>query len=126
MDICGSCGSDRTDLRGKANVGGRRNYILLRTTWHKQSIFPLYIAYTLVQFLVGTASLLFSFVHYVYIFRKLHIIKNSRVYSSSASSSMACNVEDIPIEWKSELRVLNSMACLSIMMAVPMHYQFSV
>ena len=56
----------------------------------------------------GTSVLLFSVVHYIYIFRQLHVIKKNNMYPSTGS--LRFTNQDIPIQWKSELRALYSMA----------------
>ena len=56
----------------------------------------------------GTSILLFSVVHYIYIFRRLRVIKKNNMYPNTGS--LRFTYQDTPIQWKSELRALYSMA----------------
>ena len=64
---------------------------------------------------LGSFVLLFSVVHYIYIFRQLHVIKKNNMYPSTGSQRFT--YQDIPMEWKSELQALYSMASTFIFTA---------
>ena len=85
--------------------------------WLTKSLSPLYIVYLVVACVVGPAALLFSAVHYVYIFRELYKAITNHAYGNT--QPLRSIYQDAPIQWKSELRALNSMACVFIMTAVP-------
>ena len=85
--------------------------------WLKKSLLPLYIVGLVVACIASTAALLFSAVHYVYIFRVLYKAKRNHAYGNT--QPLRSIYQDVPIQWKSELRALNSMACVFIMTAVP-------
>ena len=93
-------------------------YCYAPSRWLNESIFtPLYIMYLALGCVFGIATLAFGMVHYVYIFRELRAIKRNCTHSSTLP--LRCNRQDIPIQWKSELRALNSVACVFFMTAVP-------
>ena len=85
--------------------------------WLRKSLSPLYIVYLVVSCIAGPAALLFSVVHYVYIFRVLYKAKRNHAYGNT--QPLRSIDQDVPIQWKSELRALNSMACVFIMTDVP-------
>ena len=75
--------------------------------------FSIYNEVSAVMFIFITASsLLFGLVHYAYIFRQLHNMKKNSRYASNLS--LKHNYQDVPIDWNSELKALNSMACMCV------------
>ena len=74
------------------------------------------IGFHVLSVVAGTSILLFSVVHYIYIFRQLHVIKKNNMYPSTGS--LRYTYQDIPVQWKSELRALYSMASVFIFAAV--------
>ena len=117
--IC-AIGSGIVGLLQGEQIAGKTDEVISCFTpsrWLKYPIFPLYIAYLVLGCIMGPAALLFSVVHYVYIFREL--IKKNHAGVLSNVQPLWRNYQDIPIHWNSELRALNSMACVFIMTAVP-------
>ena len=119
--ICAIGGGMVGLLQGE-QIAGKTDEVISCFTpsrWLKYPIFPLYIAYLVLGCIMGPAALLFSVVHYVYIFRELSIVKKYHAGVLSNIQPLWRNYQDIPIHWNSELRALNSMACVFIMTAVP-------
>lgn len=85
--------------------------------WLNGRLSSLFIVYMVLGCIIGTAALLFGAIQYACIFRVLRVIKKDRTYNSSPPLTRNC--EDVPINWESELRTLNTMAFVFIMTAVP-------
>ena len=85
--------------------------------WLKGTFSIYYVVSAVIFIFITASSLLFGIVHYVYIFRQLHNMKKNSRYDSNLS--LKHNYQDIPIDWNSELRALNSMACMFTVSTVP-------
>eukprot|EP00731_Ephydatia_muelleri_P037670 Em0532g2a len=96
-------------------------YVPSRWTTEEQYL-PVQITGLIIGSLIGPGSLLLCIVHYIYIFRQLHIIR--KVHNSSGIMPPVLNRIDIPIQWESEVRALKSLATVFFMAVVP--YIFGV
>ena len=104
-------------LQGGQIVGETDDVIscIAPSRWLKESFSSFYIVYLVLATVFNIAALLFCVVHYIYIFRQLSFIKKKH----SSTLSQWYNYQDVPIQWKSELKALNAMACVFIITAVP-------
>eukprot|EP00731_Ephydatia_muelleri_P008163 Em0004g501a len=96
-------------------------YVPCRLNTEEQYL-PVQITGLIIGSLIGPGSLLFCIVHYIYIFRQLHIIR--KVHNSNGIMPPVLNRIDIPIQWESEVRALKSLATVFFMAVVP--YIFGV
>eukprot|EP00731_Ephydatia_muelleri_P008161 Em0004g499a len=109
-------------LQGSQIINGTDDIFTCYTPsrWTTERFLPGQIILLISLSLYGPASLLFCIVHYVYIFRELHII--TQIRHSDGKLPQRKYIPDIPIQWESEVRALKSLATVFFMAVVPYMY----
>ena len=106
-------------VQGSQIIGGTDDIFSCYTPsrWTTEQFLPGQIILLIVLSFNGPASLLFCIVHYVYIFRELHII--TKIRNSDGKQPPRKYIPDIPVQWESEVRALKSMAIVFFVAIVP-------
>ena len=111
-------------VQGSHIISGTDDIIscYIASRWTNERFLPGQIIFLIILSLFGPASLLFCIVHYLYIFRELHII--TKIRNSGGKLPPGKYILDIPVQWESEVRALKSMVIVFFIAVVP--YMFCV